>query len=145
MLYYRTASVSCVVMACRQRIFSWGRIVFSGSKRQLNLSETYMARFASPSMCAHLRFRISYTGNAKDNLIYISGSSSRYTLLTPSCTPQYWDLMRIFKFAGYPSQHQFLFLGDYVDRGMQGLECICLLLAYKVIITPSICVLDRGM
>jgi serine/threonine-protein phosphatase PP1 catalytic subunit len=45
---------------------------------------------------------------------------------------QYSDLLRIFETCGYPPAANYLFLGDYVDRGPHGLECICLLLAYKV-------------
>ncbi|KAK9068126.1 hypothetical protein SSX86_012237 [Deinandra increscens subsp. villosa] len=51
---------------------------------------------------------------------------------------QFGDLMRIFDEYGSPSAAgdigyiDYLFLGDYVDRGQHSLETICLLLALKV-------------
>lgn len=45
---------------------------------------------------------------------------------------QYYDLLRFLNMAGSPPQTSYLFLGDYVDRGKQSLESICLLLALKI-------------
>lgn len=45
---------------------------------------------------------------------------------------QYIDLLRIFEWGGLPPKASYLFLGDYVDRGQQSLETMCLLFCFKI-------------
>uniref|UniRef100_A0A915LNW6 Serine/threonine-protein phosphatase n=1 Tax=Meloidogyne javanica TaxID=6303 RepID=A0A915LNW6_MELJA len=45
---------------------------------------------------------------------------------------QYTDLLRIFYSCGPPHRTRYIFLGNFVDRGGNSLEIICLLLACKI-------------
>lgn len=45
---------------------------------------------------------------------------------------QFYDLLRIFKDVGQPGTTNYLFMGDYVDRGYYSIETLSLLLALKI-------------
>ncbi|XP_022662181.1 serine/threonine-protein phosphatase PP1-gamma catalytic subunit B-like isoform X2 [Varroa jacobsoni] len=45
---------------------------------------------------------------------------------------QYHDLLRILQQGKHPPKANYLFLGDYVDRGRNSVEVLCLLLIYKI-------------
>ena len=56
---------------------------------------------------------------------------------------QFHDLMEIFKIAGQAPDTNYLFLGDYVDRGYYSVETVCMVVALKVRY-PSRIVMIRG-
>ena len=53
------------------------------------------------------------------------------------------DLLRIFERHGYPPSTNYLFLGDYVDRGAHSIEVLLLLYSLKVLFPDSVSML-RG-
>ena len=70
---------------------------------------------------------------AQPTLLDISISPGSTLNIVGDIHGQYYDLLRTFDYAGFPSDDKnYLFIGDYVDRGKQSIETIVLLLAYKV-------------
>ena len=45
---------------------------------------------------------------------------------------QFFDMIQIFRIHGYPPKTKYLFLGDYVDRGLHSIETIGLLFLLKL-------------
>lgn len=45
---------------------------------------------------------------------------------------QFHDLLEIFKIAGNAPDTNYLFLGDYVDRGYYSVETVCMVISLKV-------------
>jgi serine/threonine-protein phosphatase 4 catalytic subunit len=50
---------------------------------------------------------------------------------------QLYDLLELFKITGDIDNTRYIFLGDYVDRGLHSVECFTLLLLYKLRYGPK--------
>ncbi|KAF8385463.1 hypothetical protein PRIPAC_74605, partial [Pristionchus pacificus] len=56
---------------------------------------------------------------------------------------QFGDVLRLFQAGGFPPASNYLFLGDYVDRGRQNLETVLMLMCYKLMFPANLFLL-RG-
>ncbi|KAI5449044.1 type 1 serine/threonine-protein phosphatase catalytic subunit glc7 [Naganishia albida] len=82
---------------------------------------------------------------ARDEIVYVCMAAREVLLSQPSLVEleapvkicgdthgQFYDLLRIYEYGGFPPEANYLFLGDYVDRGKHNIETATLQLAYKI-------------
>lgn len=80
----------------------------------------------------------------RDEIVYVCMASREVLMSQPSLVEleapvkicgdthgQFYDLLRIYEYGGFPPQANYLFLGDYVDRGRHNIETAVLQLAFK--------------
>jgi len=82
---------------------------------------------------------------SEDQIEQLCAKAAEIFSAEPNCVPvlapvtvvgdvhgQYFDLIELFKIAGDVPDTNFLFLGDYVDRGYYSIQCVTLLTLLKV-------------
>ena len=65
-------------------------------------------------------------------IIWLNSDQKACRSVTGDLHGQFDDLLRIFQLLGHPPDTKYLFLGNYVSRGLWSIEIVCLLLAYKL-------------
>ncbi|KAJ9103327.1 phosphoprotein phosphatase PP4 catalytic subunit [Naganishia adeliensis] len=100
------------------------------------LNKLLAARKSPTDICINL---------PRDEIVYVCMASREVLMSQPSLVEleapvkicgdthgQFYDLLRIYEYGGFPPQANYLFLGDYVDRGRHNIETAVLQLAFKI-------------
>ena len=78
------------------------------------------------------------------NLFFFQVPEDRKFTICGDIHGQFYDLLNIFKLNGKPcEENPYLFNGDFVDRGSFSVECIFVLLSYKLLY-PNHFFMSRG-
>lgn len=93
-------------------------------------SETLISNLISTCMSVHMHSK---------PLVYISSPR----IIIGDLHGSYHDFLRLLLVNGLPDNTQYLFMGDYVDRGPFSLEILTLLMAYKILYPDNVIML-RG-
>ncbi|UPL01364.1 hypothetical protein LCI18_012298 [Fusarium solani-melongenae] len=113
-------------------------VLFENDEERLDriLNELLGTRYLDPETRIDLQLTDIQFLCTKAKRILISQST--LLKLTPPLTVvgpihgHFYDLLKVFDCAGSPKETSYLFLGNYVDCGIQSLGTICLLLAYMI-------------
>ena len=79
-----------------------------------------------------------------ESIIDVNIPNEKHFTVVGDIHGQFYDLLNIFKINGYPSEENpYLFNGDFVDRGVFGIETIITLIAFKILY-PNHFFMSRG-
>jgi serine/threonine-protein phosphatase PPG1 len=103
------------------------------------LEKLYKGTLLSERVLEWLAFKAKELMVQDSNIVHIQSPVT----MVGDIHGQFYDLLEIFKIGGYPPNTNYLFLGDYVDRGYHSIETITLLIVLKLKY-PSRITLIRG-
>ena len=96
--------------------------------RLLNVGTSRLTTSVNDQELATLCFKAKQVYQSQSSLIEIAPP----VVVCGDIHGQFSDLLRIFDKNGFPPDSNYLFLGDYVDRGKQNLETISLMFCLKI-------------
>eukprot|EP00049_Salpingoeca_infusionum_P017680 m.353983 g.353983 ORF g.353983 m.353983 type:complete len:477 (+) comp16890_c0_seq1:313-1743(+) len=82
----------------------------------------------TPAVCLELLSRVEAVLRKEPNVLQVPAP----VVIVGDIHGQFYDLMKVFQVGGHPHKTQYLFLGDYVDRGFFSLECVLYIWALKL-------------
>ncbi|KAG7877296.1 hypothetical protein KL938_004052 [Ogataea parapolymorpha] len=92
------------------------------------LEKLYRGELLSEPVIDQLCFKLKELLVKESNIVHVQSPVT----LVGDIHGQFYDLLEIFKIGGYPPDTNYLFLGDYVDRGFHSVETISLLIVLKL-------------
>ncbi|GME72873.1 hypothetical protein B5S28_g2030 [[Candida] boidinii] len=92
------------------------------------LEKLYKGQLLSEPIVDQLCFKLKELLIKESNIVHIQTPVT----VVGDIHGQFYDLLEIFKIGGFPPNTNYLFLGDYVDRGYHSIETITLLIVLKL-------------
>lgn len=99
------------------------------------LSTFVLSQYLTPPFVTWLCNTVQQIFRSEPNILEINSPNIH---LVGDIHGHFKDLISIFKLGGNPPQQQYIFLGDYVDRGKHSVEVICLLFILKYLYPNSV-------
>lgn len=119
-------------MNSKKKLLSETELFYPTKRTMVDWNRLFEHLFVDGSISkAHVK-RILNTASkffgSEPNLLYLEDPVT----IVGDIHGQFYDVKEIFRLGGNPDETKYLFLGDYVDRGIYGVEVIITLMALKV-------------
>ena len=113
--------------------------------KDLELNKTYEERYMDKAYLLKMILKATnILRQYNESIININIPYDKNFTVVGDIHGQFYDLINIFDINGYPSEDNlYLFNGDYIDRGLFGVETIITLMAFKILY-PNHFFMNRG-